>query len=147
MMDDVWRQAMMLEMNIEASNYDNIRIVIADAKESNETQIKQIQQFIDQKVDVLIISPNQSDSITPIAVEAYRKGIPTIIVDRKIGSEEYTTYVGGDSYEIGRIAGEYASAFLPENATIAEVWGTKLSSPAQERHLGFINGLKKKNVN
>ena len=104
MMDDVWRQAMMLEMNIEASNYDNIRIVIADAKESNETQIKQIQQFIDQKVDVLIISPNQSDSITPIAVEAYRKGIPTIIVDRKIGSEEYTTYVGGDSYEIGRIA-------------------------------------------
>ena len=112
-----------------------------------ETQIKQIQQFIDQKVDVLIISPNQSDSITPIAVEAYRKGIPTIIVDRKIGSEEYTAYVGGDSYEIGRIAGEYASAFLPENATIAEVWGTKLSSPAQERHLGFINGLKKKNVN
>lgn len=147
MMDDVWRQAMLLEMNIEASNYNNIRIVIADAKESNKTQIEQIQQFIDQKVDVLIISPNQSDSITPIAVEAYRKGIPTIIVDRKIGSDEYTTYVGGDSYEIGRIAGEYASSFLPENATIAEVWGTKLSSPAQERHLGFINGLKKKNVN
>lgn len=47
MMDDVWRQAMLLEMNIEASNYDNIRIVIADAKESNETQIKQIQQFIE----------------------------------------------------------------------------------------------------
>ncbi len=143
MTDDVWRQAMEIEMNIEASNYDNLSILLRDAHENNQLQVDQIKELINKKVDVLIISPNESDFITPIAVEAYRAGIPTIIVDRKINSEEYTSYVGGDSYEIGKMAGEYASSLLPSGATILEVWGTKSTSPAQERHNGFINGLDK----
>ena len=146
--DDVWRQAMEIEMNIEASNYDNLTILLKDAQENNQLQVEQIRELIDKKVDVLIISPNESDYITPIAVEAYRAGIPTIIADRKINSEEYTSYVGGDSYEIGKMAGEYASSLLSPGATILEVWGTRSTSPAQERHSGFIDGLDKaKNFN
>lgn len=140
MMDDVWRQAMMIEMNIEASNYENLEIIVRDAEENNQKQIDQIKELIRKKVDVLIISPNESDDITPIAVEAYKTGIPTIILDRKINSDEYTTYIGGNSYEIGKMAGTYA---LPKEATILEVWGTKSTSPAQERHKGFIEGLDK----
>ena len=143
MMDDVWRQAMMIEMNIEASNYENLEIIVRDAEENNQKQIDQIKELIRKKVDVLIISPNESDDITPIAVEAYKTGIPTIILDRKINSDEYTTYIGGDSYEIGKMAGTYASSLLPKEATILEVWGTKSTSPAQERHKGFIDGLDK----
>lgn len=142
--DDVWRQAMEIEMNIEASNYDNLTILLKDAKENNQLQVEQIRELIDEKMDVLIISPNESDFITPIAVEAYKAGIPTIIVDRKINSEEYTSYVGGNSYEIGKMAGEYASSLLQQGATILEIWGTKSTSPAQERHKGFIDGLDKK---
>lgn len=148
MTDDVWRQAMEIEMNIEASAHENMTILIRDAKENSQLQIKQIKELIDKRVDVLIISPNESDEITPIAVEAYNKGIPTIIVDRKINSESYTSYVGGDSYEIGKMAGEYVSKLLKPGSTILEVWGTKTTSPAQERHNGFISGLdKSKNFN
>jgi signal transduction histidine kinase/DNA-binding response OmpR family regulator len=143
MMDDVWRQAMMVEMNIEVSNYENIDIIVMDAEENNQKQIRQIRELIKRKVDVLIISPNESDSLTPIAVEAYRAGIPTIIADRKINSDEYTSYVGGDSYEIGKMAGQHASSLLPDSATILEIWGTKTTSPAIERHQGFIDGLDK----
>jgi signal transduction histidine kinase/DNA-binding response OmpR family regulator len=143
MMDDVWRQAMMVEMNIEVSNYENIDIIVMDAEENNHKQIRQIRELINRKVDVLIISPNESDSLTPIAVEAYRAGIPTIIADRKINSDEYTSYVGGDSYEIGKMAGQHASSLLPDSATILEIWGTKTTSPAIERHQGFIDGLDK----
>lgn len=143
MMNDVWRQAMIVEMNIEASNYENIDIIVKDAKEDNQKQIEQIKELIQKKVDVLIISPNESDLITPIAVQAYRSGIPTIIVDRKINSDEYTSYIGGDSYQIGKMAGEYASSLLNSGATILEVWGTHTTSPAQERHNGFIDGLNK----
>lgn len=143
MMDDVWRQAMMVEMNIEVSNYENIDIIVMDAEENNQKQIRQIRELINRKVDVLIISPNESDSLTPIAVEAYRAGIPTIIADRKINSDEYTSYVGGDSYEIGKMAGQHASSLLPDSATILEIWGTKTTSPAIERHQGFIDGLDK----
>jgi signal transduction histidine kinase/DNA-binding response OmpR family regulator len=142
-MDDVWRQAMMVEMNIEVSNYENIDIIVMDAEENNHKQIRQIRELINRKVDVLIISPNESDSLTPIAVEAYRAGIPTIIADRKINSDEYTSYVGGDSYEIGKMAGQHASSLLPDSATILEIWGTKTTSPAIERHQGFIDGLDK----
>jgi len=143
MTDDVWRQAMEVEMNIEASNHDNLTIHLRDAKEDNQLQIKHIQELIDRKVDVLVISPNESDFITPIATKAYRAGIPTIIVDRKINSEEYTSYIGGNSYEIGKRAGEYASSLLSSGSVILEIWGTKSTSPAQERHKGFIDGLDK----
>ena len=143
MMDDVWRQAMMVEMNIEVSNYENIDIIVMDAEEDNRKQISQIKELINKKVDLLIISPNEPTDITPIAVEAYRAGIPTIIADRKINSEEYTAYVGGDSYEIGKMAGAHASKLLENNATILEIWGTKTTSPAMERHQGFIDGLDK----
>jgi len=146
MTDDVWRQAMAIEMDIEASNHSNLTILIRDAKENNQLQIDQIKELINRKVDVLIISPNESDFITPIAVEAYRKGIPTIIVDRKINSEEYSSYVGGNSYQIGALAGKYASSLLDRDATILEVWGTESTSPAQERHAGFISGLDKSKV-
>ena len=148
MTDDVWRQAMEIEMNIEASAHENMTILIRDAKENSQLQIKQIKELIEKKVDVLIISPNESDEITPIAEEAYNKGIPTIIVDRKINSEFFTSYVGGDSYEIGEMAGKYVSKLLKPGSTILEVWGTKTTSPAQERHNGFISGLdKSKNFN
>lgn len=142
-MDDVWRQAMIVEMNIESLNYDNIDIILMDAEGNNQKQIDQIRELINMKVDVLIISPNEADYITPIAVEAYRSGIPTIITDRKINSNNYTVYVAGDSYQIGKMAGAHASSILPNEATILEVWGTKTTSPAIERHQGFIDGLDK----
>lgn len=137
---------MMIEMNIEASNYENIDIIVMDAEEDNQKQIRQIRELINRKVDVLIISPNESNSLTPIAIEAHRAGIPTIIVDRKINSDEYTSYVGGNSYEIGKMAGEHASSLLPDSATILEIWGTKTTSPAIERHQGFIDGLDKSKI-
>lgn len=148
MIDDVWRQAMMVEMNIEVSNYENIDIIVMDAEEDNQKQIRQIRELINKKVDVLIISPNEPNNLTPVAVEAYRAGIPTIIADRKINSDEYTSYVGGDSYQIGKMAGEHASTLLPDKATILEIWGTKTTSPAIERHQGFVDGLdKSKEIN
>lgn len=141
MLGDAWRQAMINDMRIEASNYDNLEIVIKDAGNNNETQIRQIRELIRQKVDVLIISPYQSAPITAVAEEAYRAGIPTIITDRKVNTDLYTTFVGANNYEIGRAAGTYASRYLPGGAVILEIWGLAETSPAQERHQGFVDAL------
>lgn len=144
MMDDAWRQAMVREMNIEASNYDNLEIVVKDAHSDNEMQIRQIRELIGRNVDVLIISPFQSAPITAVAEEAYRAGIPTIITDRKVNTDQYTTYVGADNYDIGYAAGSYAGKYLPLQAHILEIWGLQSSSPAQERHQGFVDALIKR---
>lgn len=144
MLNDAWRQAMVNDMRIEASNYDNVEIITKDAENNNETQIQQIRDLIRQKVDVLVISPYQSGPITAVAEEAYRSGIPTIITDRKVNTDLYTTFVGANNYEIGHAAGNYAINFLPENAVILEVWGLGNTSPAQERHQGFVDALLKR---
>ena len=144
MLDDAWRQAMINDMRIEASNYDDVEIIIKDAKNNNETQIQQIRDLIRQKVDVLIISPYQSEPITAVAEEAYRAGIPTIITDRKVNTDQYTSFVGANNYEIGLAAGNYAANYLPPNAIILEIWGLTQTSPAQERHKGFVDALRER---
>lgn len=144
MLDDAWRQAMVKEMRIEASSYDDIEIIVKDANSDNETQIRQIKELINEKVDILIISPFQSAPITAIAEEAFRAGIPTIITDRKVNTDLYTTFVGADNYKIGYAAGSYAARHLPPNAKIVEIWGLASSSPAQERHQGFVDALIKR---
>ncbi|WP_234367831.1 hybrid sensor histidine kinase/response regulator transcription factor [Parabacteroides pacaensis] len=141
MLDDAWRQSMVKELLIEASNYDNLEIIIKDANSNNQRQIEQIRELINMQVDVLIISPFESQPITAVAEEAYRAGIPTIITDRKVNTSLYTTFVGADNYLIGRNAGNYASRYLPKNAVIMEIWGLSSSSPAQERHQGFVDAL------
>ena len=144
MLDDAWRQAMINDMRIEASNYDDVEIIIKDAQNNNETQIQQIRDLIRQKVDVLIISPYQSEPITAVAEEAYRAGIPTIITDRKVNTDQYTSFVGANNYEIGLAAGNYAANYLPQNAIILEIWGLTQTSPAQERHKGFVDALRER---
>jgi len=141
MMDDEWRQTMIKESRIEASNYDNLELVVRNADTNNKQQIEQIRELIDMRVDVLIISPNESETLTPVAEEAYKAGIPTIITDRKINSDQYTTFVGASNYDIGLAAGIYADEYLPQNAIILEIWGLATSSPAQERHKGFVDAL------
>ena len=140
-MDDEWRKAMIREMQIEASNYDNIEIIVKDAQLNNHIQIRQIEELIAEQVDVLIISPLESEPITHIAEKAYKKGIPTIITDRKINSDLYTSYVGANNYDIGLAAGNYALPGLKKDAVILEIWGLQYSSPAQERHQGFVDAL------
>lgn len=140
--NDSWRKAMVLDMQVKASEYPGLTLQIKDAGEDNDTQIKQIREFIKQRVDLVIISANESEPVTTAAVEAFRAGIPTIIIDRKIYSEEYTTFIGADNYEIGRAAGLFINSLLKKKkTTIVEVWGREGSSSARDRHNGFSDAL------
>lgn len=140
--NDSWRKAMVLDMQVKASEYPGLTLQIKDAGEDNDTQIKQIREFIKQRVDLVIISANESEPVTTAAVEAFRVGIPTIIIDRKIYSEEYTTFIGADNYEIGRAAGLFINSLLKKKkTTIVEVWGREGSSSARDRHNGFSDAL------
>ena len=140
--NDSWRKAMVLDMQVKASEYPGLTLQIKDAGEDNDTQIKQIREFIKQRVDLVIISANESEPVTTAAVEAFRAGIPTIIIDRKIYSEEYTTFIGADNYEIGRAAGLFINSLLKKKkTTIVEVWGREGSSSARDGHNGFSDAL------
>lgn len=136
--DDLWRQIMMVQMKAEAAKYPEIELVVKNAYGNTSVQIGQIQEFLDMNVDLLIVSPNESEAVTPLAVKAYDSGIPTIIWDRKIMSDHYTTFIGADNYKIGGDVGRYIKSILPAGSTILEITGLMSSSPAEERHKGFI---------
>lgn len=140
---DLWRQTMNQEMQVEASLYSNIKLTILNADGINKKQNIQIQQLINMGVDLLIISPNESEPITKIAEEAYSKGMPTIIIDRKINSDNYTAFIGANNFEIGKNVAEYLGAlFAKQNKDILEIRGLDKSSPGHDRHEGFMNELK-----
>ena len=120
---------------------DQAELVICSVKDNTAQQIKDIEAFIDQKVDVLVVSPNESEACTPIIEKAYQQGIPVILVDRKIASNHYTAYVGANNYQIGKEAGHYAIGILKGKGNIVEVRGTKGATSDTERHKGFIDAL------
>lgn len=141
--EDLWRQTMNEELKREVALYQaNTEVLIRSVKDDTPKQISDIEWFIEQKVDVLVVSPNESEACTPVIEKAYQQGIPVILVDRKIATESYTAYVGANNYQIGKEAGHYAIGILKGKGNIAEVRGTKGSTSDAERHKGFVDALK-----
>ena len=139
--DDSWRHKMNDEILREAMFYDGVSVEIRSAHDDNKKQIEDIRHFIDKKVDVLIVAPNEAAPITPVVEEAFDKGIPVIMVDRKILSDKYTAFMGADNYEIGREVGNYLAAKLGGKGNIVELTGLSGSTPAMERHQGFMSAI------
>ena len=135
---DDWRKSMHREMMIELAFYPDFELVIKDANDNSKQQIRDIRQLLEEKIDLLIVSPNESEPITPIVEEVYNSGIPVIVIDRQIASEAYTAYVGANNYLIGKEAGNYAVKLLNGKGKIVEITGLQGSSPAINRHNGFM---------
>ena len=139
--DDTWRHKMNDEILREAMFYDGVSVEIRSAADDNRKQAEDVHYFIDEGVDLLIISANEAAPMTPIVEEAYQKGIPVILVDRKILSDKYTAYIGADNYEIGRAVGNYIASSLKGKGNVVELTGLGGSTPAMERHQGFMAAI------
>jgi len=140
---DLWRKTMFLEMQNELISYPTLELNIKDAQNSSEKQINDIRELVSSGIDLLIVSPNESSPLTPIIEETFKKGIPVIVVDRRIDSENYTAFIGANNYSIGKEAGKYAAKTLDFKGKILEIWGLKGSSPAKDRHRGFMEEISK----
>ena len=140
--EDIWRDKLNEELSMGTYFYDDVDFSFASADDSDEKQIEQIEEFIRQDVDLLIVAPNQMSTVSPVIDRAYDKGIPVIVFDRKTISKKYTAYIGADNYDMGRQMGRYIAAQLGGHGTVMEVMGLKGSSPAIDRHNGFVEALK-----
>jgi signal transduction histidine kinase/DNA-binding response OmpR family regulator len=138
---DAWRQAMLAGMEKELSFHPNVQFQMLDARNDTELQRRHIQEFIRQHVDLLIISPNQATPLAELVEVAYQQHIPVIILDRRTTSPHYAAYVGGNNLEVGRTAARYAAQLLRGRGQVLELLGGSGSSPATDRHVGFVQGL------
>ena len=140
--NDIWRKSMDHAMEVEASLHPEVKLTICNANRQASKQIHDIEEFINNKVDVIIISPYESDSIVPVIEKAYAKGIPVILIDRKVNTTNYSAYLGADNIEVGRIAGRHIISSSKGTANVIEIKGGALTSPVYERSLGFNQIVK-----
>lgn len=139
--DDEWRCAMDREMEQEALFYDDISLIIRNAGGDSKRQSADIEAFIEEKVDLLVVSPNEEGPVAPAVEKACDAGIPVIVADRNVSSDKITAFVGADNFYIGKSIGQYVSGLLPDGGKVVEITGLMGSTPAKERHEGFTSAL------
>lgn len=140
--EDIWRDKLNQELRTATYMEDGVTMRFTSADDNDKRQIQQIEQFIKDGVDLLIISPNQAHAITPVVDKAVEKGIPVILFDRKTDGK-YTAFIGADNVEVGRQMGDYVARLLDYHGDVIELMGLKGSSPAIERHRGFIERISR----
>ncbi len=141
--EDIWRDKLNDELLMETYQHKDVELLFASAKDNDKLQTEQIEKFIQRGVDLLIISPNQVHSITPVIDKAYDKGIPVILFDRKTDSQKYTAFIGADNVKVGKTIGEFIAKTLHGEGKVIEIKGLDNSSPAIDRHKGFVQALSK----
>lgn len=139
--EDIWRDKLNDELQTGTYFHDGVELRFASADDSDEKQIEQIHQFIKDGINLLIVAPNQEATVSPAIDEVYDMGIPVIVIDRKTNSKKFTAYIGADNFEMGRLMGEYIATRLNGKGRVMEIMGLKGSSPAIERHKGFLEAL------
>ncbi|HEY3398473.1 MAG TPA: substrate-binding domain-containing protein [Armatimonadota bacterium] len=141
-LNEPWRVQMNQDIKDAAAKHPELEVIYKDAQNKTEQQQAQVREFISQGVNLIIISPKEAVPLTKPVAEAMDAGIPVIVLDRKIEGDKYTCFIGGDNTLIGKQAGQYLVKLLGGKGKVVELQGLKTSSPAAERHAGFMEGIK-----
>ena len=134
-----------IEMNSEiektAKAHPEIRCIFMDAAMSTERQLEDMDILMGYAIDLLIVSPNDSDILGP-HISAIHKKIPVIVLDRDISGDDYSIYIGPDNYCIGKLASEYVIKTLGhKGGNIIEIRGREDTPLTNERSRGFYDAL------
>lgn len=119
----------------------DVQLVIADAQQDNSKQIAQIETFIREKPDLLIVAPNERSPLTEVMGRALAAGIPVICLERDITRPNYTTFIGADNTAIGKLAGTFiVDSLTRKNGTpqgnVVEIRGLLGVEAEMERYNG-----------
>jgi ribose transport system substrate-binding protein len=136
-----WRVQFNKDIRVEAEKHPEVELLIADGQDRTEKQVADVENFIRQEVDALLVSPKESAGLTGVVEDAIAAGIPVFVLDRNVETDGYTQFIGGDNVMIGRAAGEFAVQALggagKAQGNVVEIWGNPGTQPAHDRHNGF----------
>ena len=136
-----WRVQMNADIKAAASKHPELEVIYKDAQNDTLKQRSQVEEFVAQGVSLLIISPKEAAPLTGPVADAYKKGIPVIVLDRKLLGQDFTTFIGADNRKIGKSAGEWISKRFKGQGKVVELKGLMTSTPGQDRDRGFREGI------
>ncbi|MGA2070145.1 MAG: substrate-binding domain-containing protein [Sedimentisphaerales bacterium] len=137
-----WRVQMNADVKAAADKHPEIKVVYKDAQNDTLKQRSQMEEFISAGVNLIIISPKEAAPLTPVVAQAFQKGIPVIVLDRRVLGDQYTCFIGADNKKIGKAAGKWIVEKLGGKGKVVELMGLMTSTPGQDRHSGFRDGIK-----
>ncbi|SNS45021.1 monosaccharide ABC transporter substrate-binding protein, CUT2 family [Geodermatophilus saharensis] len=142
--DHGWMAGITEAARAEAENYEDVELVVAEGTNDVSTQISQVETFINDGVDAIVLLPFDGAAMTPVAIQAMEAGIPVINVDREFDSPfAARTTILGDNYGMGVSAGTYICEQLGDqpDAVVAEIAGIDSLPLTQDRSQGFADAL------
>ena len=92
--------------------HDDVEVEFRNADSDNNRQISDIRYFMDNGFDLIMVSPNETEELTPIVKESYEKGIPVVTFDRRIDGDSFTAHMEVDNYELGKSVAGYARSHI-----------------------------------
>lgn len=140
--NDGWRQKANREIKIGQYQYNNVDVTIESADNNGQRQVAQIDSMIASGIDLLVVSPSDAQIVSPAIERAFNKGIPVILYDRMSRSEKYTAFIGADNVAVGRTMAQYVASMTNSGDEIVEITGLEGSTPVEERHRGFMEGIR-----
>lgn len=120
-------------------------LIVVDAQDDTSKQIAGIEDLIQQKVDVILINPTDSDAIVTAVESANAANIPVITVDRAANGGTVVSHIASDNIAGGKMAGEYILEAIGGKGNIVELQGTAGTSAARDRGEGFHNAVDSQN--
>ncbi len=141
-----WRVQMNADIKKAADAHPELTVIFKDAQNDNLRQSAHVDEFVRAGVDLIIISPKEAAPLTKPVSDAFRKGIPVIILDRRVLGNDYTCFIGADNQKIGRAAGKWIASLLGGKGNVVELKGLMTSTPGLDRHRGFLEGLFGTNI-
>jgi signal transduction histidine kinase/AraC-like DNA-binding protein len=138
-----WKRATREGMQRELSLHPGTELIYRSAMDNSDLQVRQIKELLNQNIDILLVSPNEAKPLTSVVEEAYNRGIPVVVIDRKTNSDLYSAFIGINNYELGKQAGDYVAHVVHDSANIIEVMGLQGSTPTSDRQHGFETSISK----
>ncbi|HWD93312.1 MAG TPA: substrate-binding domain-containing protein [Verrucomicrobiae bacterium] len=136
-----WRVQMNADIAAAAAKHPELKVVFKDAQNDTLQQRGQVEEFVNSKADLIIISPKEAQPLTEPVAHAMAAGIPVIVLDRRLLGTNYTCFIGADNKRIGKAAGEWIAKTLGGKGNVVELMGLQTSTPGQDRHNGFLEGI------
>lgn len=137
-----WRVQMNADIRKAAEEHPEIRVIFQDAQNDNLRQAAHVGEFVRAGVNLIIISPKEAAPLTKPVRDAFKKGIPVIVLDRRVLGSDYTCFIGADNKKIGKAAGRWIAQTLGGKGRVVELKGLMTSTPGQDRNSGFREGIR-----
>jgi ribose transport system substrate-binding protein len=136
-----WRVQMNEDIKNAAAKQANLKVVFKDAQNDTLKQRSHVEEFVSSKVDLIIISPKEAQPLTEPVAKAMEAGVPVIVLDRALLGDKFTCFIGANNKKIGKAAGEWIVKTLGGKGNVVELMGLQTSTPGQDRHSGFLDGI------